>query len=267
MREKILKELACIEHDFNVTILFAAEAGSRAWGFESTDSDYDVRFIYVRNRAHYLNIFDDRHPQIDFPILEAHRQNNPDSTEYRDPLLDYSGWDLRKALGLAYRSNPQLNEWLASPTVYVYREQALLDQVCSASYRRQQTYMHYFDTAKNNFRTYLQTKMVRYKKYLYVIRPLLAARYVLERDKFPPVPFELLLPLLNAEPEVRAAVDRLIDVKRTVTEDALMPRDEVLNAWIIKEMANKQQIETVLGTTDGVLNAAFRLLVNKYDRL
>ncbi len=43
--EKIDAELSSIEAKENVKILYAVESGSRAWGVESPDSDYDVRFI------------------------------------------------------------------------------------------------------------------------------------------------------------------------------------------------------------------------------
>ena len=50
IREKLME----IEHSEKCRILLAVESGSRAWGFPSPDSDYDVRFIYVRPIEHYL---------------------------------------------------------------------------------------------------------------------------------------------------------------------------------------------------------------------
>ena len=44
----IKEKLSQIEKRENIRILYACESGSRAWGFASPDSDYDVRFIYVR---------------------------------------------------------------------------------------------------------------------------------------------------------------------------------------------------------------------------
>lgn len=53
-REIIIPEkLAEIENRENVRILHCVESGSRAWGFASPDSDFDVRFIYVRPKDFY----------------------------------------------------------------------------------------------------------------------------------------------------------------------------------------------------------------------
>ena len=45
MRETIIEKLTELEQSENVRVLHAVESGSRAWGFASPDSDYDVRFI------------------------------------------------------------------------------------------------------------------------------------------------------------------------------------------------------------------------------
>ena len=104
MEKEILKRIAEVEATENVTIFYACESGSRAWGFPSADSDYDVRFIYLRKPDWYLSIdVEDKRDVIERPINDE---------------LDISGWDLRKALKLLWKSNPPLLEWLVSPIVY-----------------------------------------------------------------------------------------------------------------------------------------------------
>ena len=100
--EIVKKKLLEIEKEHNVNILYAVESGSRAWGFESIDSDYDIRFIYAHNRNWYLNILPKK-DVIEYPIVND---------------FDYSGWDLRKTMFLTNKSNPVLFEWLRSPVVY-----------------------------------------------------------------------------------------------------------------------------------------------------
>lgn len=99
MRKVIIEKLQQIEKQENVRILHAVESGSRAWGFESPDSDFDVRFIYVRPRDYYLKLEQTR-DVLEFPIND---------------LLDVNGWDLQKALRLLHRSNPSVFEWFKSP--------------------------------------------------------------------------------------------------------------------------------------------------------
>ena len=91
-----------MEQAYNIRILYACESGSRAWGFASTDSDYDVRFIYVKPKLHYLSI-NDPTDIIELPVND---------------LLDVGGWELRKSLRLFRKSNATLYEWLQSPVIY-----------------------------------------------------------------------------------------------------------------------------------------------------
>src|SRR5436190_8518118 len=99
MKARILEALASIEAGEGVRILMAVESGSRAWGFASPDSDYDVRFVYAHERDWYLSIFDKR------DVIELML---PDR-------LDVNGWDLRKSLRLFSKCNLAMNEWIGSP--------------------------------------------------------------------------------------------------------------------------------------------------------
>ena len=102
MEDIISKKLKEIEQKENVKIIMAVESGSRAWGFASPDSDYDVRFVYVRRPEDYLRL-----------------EKTKDVIEWQlDDVLDINGWDLKKALQLMHDSNPSIFEWCASPIVY-----------------------------------------------------------------------------------------------------------------------------------------------------
>ena len=110
MRDLIIQKLKEIEKTENIRILHAVESGSRAWGFPSSDSDYDVRFIYVRPPEFYLKLEKTR-DVIELPIND---------------MLDINGWDLKKTLQLLHSSNPTLFEWMSSPIVYRQTEYCLL---------------------------------------------------------------------------------------------------------------------------------------------
>lgn len=164
MVQKIVQQLKNIEEQRNVKIIFACESGSRAWGFPSQDSDYDVRFIYVRTIDSYLSISEQR-DVIELPISD---------------LLDINGWDLRKALNLLRKSNPPFLEWLQSPIIY-YEDPSVMDQIRNLAvnvFSVKATLHHYLSMAKGNFREYLQGDLVRAKKYFYVLRPILACLWI-----------------------------------------------------------------------------------------
>src|SRR5690606_19278768 len=111
MNNMIEEKLCQIESENEIKILYACESGSRAWGFPSPNSDYDVRFIYVQHLDWHLSMKDHK-DSIDLPI-------NKD--------LDIGGWEIKKALGLLWRSNPPLLEWLNSPIVYQVNNKFLTD--------------------------------------------------------------------------------------------------------------------------------------------
>lgn len=216
MRERILEELRRIEEAENVKIIMAIESGSRAWGFASPDSDYDVRFIYVRREEEYLK-------------LEGIR----DVIEWcLDDTLDINGWDIKKALQLLYRSNPVLFEWCASPIVYLERDAFNeLERILPEYFSVKKIIFHYLHMAEKNYREYLKGETVRAKKYFYVLRPLLAAKWIADKKTAPPMLFE---ELVEAELDVslRPEVERLLVMKRSMAEMEDVPRIQALNDYI-----------------------------------
>ncbi len=216
MREVILQKLKGIEAEEGVTILHAVESGSRAWGFPSPDSDYDVRFFYVRPREHYLRLGKGR-DVIERPI---------------DQVLDINGWDLDKTLRLLHSSNPTLFEWSQSPIVY--RTTALFQSflpTIRAYFSSKPGLWHYLSMAEGNYREYLKGDLVKAKKYFYVLRPLLACRWILERGTPPPMAFRELVET-QLEPGLRPVVEDLLRVKMETPEIGLVPRIGGLNAFI-----------------------------------
>jgi predicted nucleotidyltransferase len=223
IRTRVLDELAAIESAHDVRVLFACESGSRGWGFASPDSDYDVRFIYVHRPEWYLKI----EPQRD--VIEK-----PISDE-----LDISGWELRKALQLLHRSNPTLAEWLDSPIVY--REEAIVAQRLRALVRGffsdRKGRWHYLSMAHKNFRGYLQGETVRLKKYLYVLRPLLAARWIDSGRGMPPMRFAALADAMVSDTALRDEINALLKLKMGANEAKTGPRFSRIHAFIEAELA------------------------------
>lgn len=222
----IQKKLQTIENEEQVEILFAIESGSRAWGFESPDSDYDVRFIYVRKETEYLRL-DSVRDVIEWQL---------------DDVLDVNGWDLQKALRLLYKSNPVFFEWLYSPIVYRTSEQHVRLQELSKEYfSRTKLFYHYWHMANNNYRETLRGNEVKLKKYFYVLRPIWAAQWITEIGTVPPVLFSALKNQC-CPPSLNKIIDSLLQQKIDTPEKDTIPCILELNQYIevqLKSMENK----------------------------
>lgn len=222
MRAIIVQCLREIETRHDVKVIFACESGSRGWGFASPDSDYDVRFVYVNRLDWYLTVEPGR------DVIEQ-----PISGE-----LDVNGWDLRKALKLLRASNPVLLEWLRSPIVYL-EDEPLASRLRGLAERHlsfDRAYYHYVSMAKKNCREHLLGETVRYKKYLYVLRPLLAARWIREGRGAPPMVFAELAQSTLDDASLIDEINLLLEVKMRAGEAATSPRWEGIHRFIGAEL-------------------------------
>jgi predicted nucleotidyltransferase len=213
----VQKKLLETEEKYNVKVLYAVEAGSRAWGFESSGSDYDVRFIYAHNRNWYLNILPKR-DVIEYPIVDE---------------FDCSGWDLRKALFLMNKSNPALFEWLKSPMVY-YKDDyfySIMEQLSKEYFSPLSSVYHYLHMANGNYRQFLQADEVKLKKYFYVLRPIMACMWIEKYHESPPMEFEKLLALI-AEKELLGKIIELLEKKKSGIELEIGPKIAIINNFI-----------------------------------
>lgn len=222
VREK-LKE---IERRENIRILHCVESGSRAWGFASPDSDYDIRFVYVR-------------PMEDYLKLEPMR----DVIEWQlDDVWDINGWDLQKLLRLLHKSNPTIFEWAASPIVYHTTAQwQRVAQTIRAYFGPKACMHHYMSMAKGNFKAIHKDDSIKYKKYFYVLRPMLAFRWIMERQEPAPMEFSTLMTLELPE-DVRREIERLLELKTGLGEAAVGAPIGWLNEYIQSELERLEQI-------------------------
>lgn len=228
MEKLILEHLAEVERTEKVTILFACESGSRAWGFPSADSDYDVRFLYAHPAEWYLSI-DERRDVIERPLRD---------------LIDLSGWDVRKALRLFRKSNPPLMEWLGSPTMYLERFSlaANMRRLMPEYWSSAASAYHYLHMATGIFREYLRGERVRTKKYFYVLRPVFAVLWIERGLGAVPTEFARLMRGLELRQEVTGEVERLMEAKRAGEELDDGPRIQVLNDFLEEQLARLEQI-------------------------
>lgn len=213
-------QLSWISIKHGVRIAFACESGSREWGFASPDSDFDVRFVYVRPMADYLRLEEPR------DVIE----------EPEVARIDASGWDLRKFLRLLRNSNPSAIEWLSSTTVYheepaFVRARELVDECFSPT----ASAWHYYGMVKRHDARYLRDELVQTKKYLYVVRAILAAEWSITRLTRPPMPFLRLCEGM-LDDKYADEIEILLASKATSDEMARVEHLERLDGWIETSM-------------------------------
>lgn len=220
----IKEKLSQIEARENIRIIYACESGSRAWGFASPDckaetcysacktaesrpksvacldqtySDYDVRFIFIRPIEDYLR------------VEELRDYINAELNE----LYDINGWDLKKFFKQLYKSNPVIFEWADSPIVYRTTSEWEHVKANMQDFVLQVAMIHHYrGMAKSNVRSNFATSEVVLKKYLYVLRPVLACVWIMQKHTVPPTEFMKLVEEVLPE-ELKALVDELLAVK------------------------------------------------------
>ncbi len=234
MKKEILNRLQQLEIDFEIKVLFACESGSRAWGFPSPDSDYDVRIIYSKPFNKYLSIY---------PIketIETPLKNN----------FDIAGWDIKKTLLLINKSNAVVWEWLNSPTIYNeqtdFREQ-IYD--LSNGYFSPKSCFHHYLSISNSSAKKIEINSenkneYNLKKLFYCLRSILAARWILEFNSIPPMN---IIKLLNADyisSDIKSKIEDLIQEKLNKKESEGYPVDRSLIKFIINSLQLCQDNES-----------------------
>lgn len=255
IKTEIINRLHKAEKEHNVTILLAIESGSRAWGFASPNSDYDVRFIYVHNRDWYLSVdLEERRDVIEYPIVDD---------------IDLSGWDLRKALNLFRQSNPSLVEWLFSPITYIEKGTVRTEMIAllNGYYGTHKGIHHYANMAKSNYRSYLTGDRLVMKKYFYALRPILAVRWIEKYQEPAPIPFDTLCGMITDNDGIHSEVETLLARKAVSVEKEVIDQIPVLNSFIEKELERYAAMDIPVGGKAGVLDHLNTLFISVLERV
>lgn len=205
MEKKIKEYLAALEQEKGITILLACETGSRAWGFPSPDSDFDVRVIYKHERDWYLSLSEEK------DSIELFLENNE---------IDISGWDIRKSLRLLWKSNPPLLERIQSPIIYKADENFLKEftLLANTTYSRIATIHHYLSMAKKVLEKVIAAPEYKLKDLFYALRASVACLWILERKELPPIEFRKMLNGLELPTPLTTRISELIKLKSTISE-------------------------------------------------
>jgi len=225
MKEKIIKAIKEIEKKYNIKIVMAIESGSRAWGFSSEDSDYDVRCMHIGKVEDYLGL---NPPQEQINLVEDN--------------LDIESWDIKKFAKLTAESNPQIAEWLRSPIVYINSDligkfKKVFDTGCSLEFLR----LHYLRMAKQNYHKYMGMGLAHScKKYLYVLRGIACASYIENQKKLPPLPYKDVISYL---PDFAKSFFEKCVIKKNTTEKAEITGDSEVTRFIENSINIKESVK------------------------
>jgi predicted nucleotidyltransferase len=230
MEEKIKKYLSDLEKEQGIEILLACETGSRAWGFPSPDSDFDVRVIYKHDKDWYLSLTEKK------DTIEYFLENNE---------IDISGWDLRKSLRLLWKSNPPLLERIQSPIIYKVDQDFLtgINSLAQKTYSRIATIHHYLSMAKKAFDEVVNLEEYKLKKFFYALRASVACFWILEKEEIPPIEFGKMLKGLALTENLKTRIEELIDIKSTISETYLHKGEKELTEFM-KSCIERADIES-----------------------
>ncbi len=230
MKKEILKKLQETEDKYGIEILFAVESGSRAWGFASPDSDYDIRFVYKRNTEHYLSLWKKK-DTIQFMTKDD---------------LDGVGWDIKKATLLMAKSNASFLGWLFSPIIYIENGNYLKDMksLASANFNPVSGFYH-FHSMNRGFNELIEGSDFTIKQFFYAMRTALCANWILKKADIAPVVFTELFTLLDSSHkkeliELINEKSRTMEAGRVTIPESLM----ILAKSIVTE--NENEKNTVL---------------------
>lgn len=202
--------IEAIEARHGCRVLFAVESGSRAWGFASPDSDYDVRGVYVKPLDWYLQLRSD--------VPDTIVENLPDG-------MDVSLWDLRKALVQMSKSNASFLEWLESPIVY--KDSGLiaaLNALKPDCFNPVHVAYHYASMFRKAMEARNADGRIRIKKLCYALRASLCMKYAMDVEEMPPTPFADVLERVSLAPDERDAIREVLARKGIALEsDVIVP--------------------------------------------
>lgn len=247
MEDLIKTKLREIEKAHDIRILYACESGSRAWGFPSPNSDYDVRFIYAQGLDWHLSLAD-RKDTLDFPINDK---------------LDIGGWEISKALRLLWKSNAPILEWLQSPIVYHANQEFLSSmQVLAKECFSPISTMHHYLSMSKKYVEACEGEKVKLKKYFYALRTTVSGVWIRERGLPPHIEMPAMFDVVDSE--IRSRIVELIAIKAVQNEDYLHPQQPVILGFLKDAVLRNEEAFSSLPSGKGdfdELEAFYRKIV------
>ncbi|MGG3557655.1 nucleotidyltransferase domain-containing protein [Peribacillus frigoritolerans] len=231
MKENLISRLRYLEKNEDITILMAAVTGSHSFGLSSSQSDYDVRFIYVHNdKRSYLSL------------------NQPiEVIQVKEGLFDMEGWDLFKSSRLTLKSNPALFELFQSPIRLIthpdyFRKMTGLIADC---YSKKALGHHYYRMMSDNLQQVTKTRDSERKElkiWVQVYRSYLTLEYIIQRGSLPPLSVWELLDSVSTDQVIKNRMIRIFKAKQM--EECISNDEGEINLSLIegKSLSIKNEI-------------------------
>lgn len=260
MKQKIIKILRDIEKEKKVKIIFAVESGSRAWGMDSKDSDYDVRFVFKRPLLDYIS--------IDSPsdVIQRNFDKDGNRTNPEGCFIDVSGFDIIKFVRMLWSSNPTVIEWLKSDIIYLGEQNKVFKEFAENQFKKISLYFHYKSMCKQNYLKYIKSgNLLTYKKYLYAMRGLVCAKWVAHKGTLPNIIFpELLKKSSFIDSWIVEELLEIISLKKTGNEKDIVKNYKHIDMYIEEFLKDDTEAprEKQLSTRDE-LNKELKRIINE----
>lgn len=226
--KEVIECISKIEKEHNVSVIFACEASSRAWGFPSYDSDYDVRFVYIHNTNYYLSL----------DIDSTHKKDKVDIIRSVEGNIDLEGWDIKKFLTLLWASNPSTIDWVKSPIFYKNIKSFRLraQRIINMKFIPERNMYKHIHISSDNINRYIKGDVIKIKKYFYILKSLLTIQWMESIKECPPVELPKLLTLLSPNHQVGRIIKDLISIKLNSPGDTEICRIAALDNYINEEL-------------------------------
>lgn len=175
----IIPHLKSIEHEYGVIVLFASLAGSRLWGLESEDSDWDVRFIYIHTSMYYK-----MRETSEEGIVKAYADN-----------VELTGWNLKHFLTQLGNGNPVCHETLSARTLYTNNQPYLvtMKNIAERFFQPLNAYYYYLGLYLVNEKSFEGGGDAPLKNVLFALCAILSCIWVETNKSFAPTDVDALL--------------------------------------------------------------------------
>lgn len=238
MKKEIVSKLKLIEHMENVKILFAVEAGSRVWRLDSSDSDYDVRFVFARSKEDYLSVFQPK------DVIEYAYDKEFQHCDIKGSFIDIVGFDILKFARLLSKSNPSMIEWLMSDMVYLGKQPKDVLKHMKDSFDSTALWYHYQSMCKQNYLKYIKSgDLVTYKKYLYSMRGLVNSLWVKGLHSLPPIDFNDGIAGIELPSYISKSLKEMIELKKEGREKEIIQNKVKIDSFIESYLREEFKVE------------------------